>query len=175
MSMLIISALMMNTEPVRPFGFLIHEVARLIRSRIEARAGVHGLSEAQLRLLMRLWKEEGATQARLAQILEVEPISISRLLDRMEQGGWIERRQDPSDRRVRTIFTTAKTRQIHGAVKDVATQVYEEALAGVPPDTRDAMLEGLQAMARNLSSDAALAATCFSGQDQSEKAPGAKV
>jgi len=173
-SMLIIS-LLMTTDTVKPFGFILHEVARMIRSRIEARAGVHGLSEAQLRLLIRLWKEEGATQARLAQALEVEPISISRLLDRMEQGGWIERRQDPNDRRVRTIFTTAKTRQIHSAVKDVASQVYEEALVGVAPETRDALFEGLQAMARNLSSDAAFAAPCFNDQPQSGAASSGRV
>jgi DNA-binding MarR family transcriptional regulator len=160
----------MNTETVKPFGFLLHEVARLVRSRIEARAGVHGLSEAQLRLLFRLWKEEGATQARLAQVLEVEPISISRLLDRMEQGGWIERRQDPQDRRVRMIFTTEKTKQIRDAVKDVASQVYEEALAGVPTETREALMEGLQAMARNLQAGSAQTESCFNNQDVSEGA-----
>jgi DNA-binding MarR family transcriptional regulator len=160
----------MNTETVKPFGFLLHEVARLVRSRIEARAGVHGLSEAQLRLLFRLWKEEGATQARLAQVLEVEPISISRLLDRMEQGGWIERRQDPQDRRVRMIFTTEKTKQIRDAVKDVASQVYEEALAGVSMETREALMDGLQAMARNLSTGSAQIEPCFNDQDVSEGA-----
>ncbi|MBS9721111.1 MarR family transcriptional regulator [Tianweitania sp. BSSL-BM11] len=165
----------MNTETVKPFGFLLHEVARLVRSKIEARAGMHGLSEAQLRLLFRLWKEEGATQARLAQVLEVEPISISRLLDRMEQGGWIERRQDPSDRRVRMIFTTAKTKQIRGAVKDVASQVYEEALTGVPQETRDALFEGLQAMARNLSSGAEQSVSCFNDQEPVEQARAPRV
>jgi MarR family transcriptional regulator for hemolysin len=160
----------MNTDTVKPFGFLLHEVARLVRSRIEARAGVHGLSEAQLRLLFRLWKEEGATQARLAQVLEVEPISISRLLDRMEQGGWIERRQDAQDRRVRMIFTTEKTKQIRNSVKDVASQVYEEALAGVPNNTREALFDGLQAMARNLQAGSALSESCFNDQDLGERA-----
>lgn len=160
----------MNTEAVRPFGFLLHEVARLVRSRIEARAGVHGLSEAQLRLLFCLWKEEGATQARLAQVLEVEPISISRLLDRMEQGGWIERRQDANDRRVRMVFTTDKTKQIRGSVKDVASHVFEEALAGVPNQTREALIDGLQAMARNLSAGSVQAGSCFNDRDVSERA-----
>lgn len=165
----------MNMETVRPLGFLLHEVSRLVRSKIEARAGVHGLSEAQLRLLFRLWKEEGATQARLAQILEVEPISISRLLDRMEQGGWIERRQDPQDRRVRMIFTTAQTKRVRGAVKDVAADVYEEALAGVPEETREALFEGLQAMARNLSSGSAQAEFCLNDQGSSEPARASRV
>jgi MarR family transcriptional regulator, transcriptional regulator for hemolysin len=143
----------MNDAP-KSFALVLHEVARLFRSRIEAHVGQHGLSEAQLRLLMRLWKEEGASQARLAQLLEVEPISISRLLDRMEQGGWIERRPDPRDRRVRTIFTTAKTREIRDEVKDVAAQVTEQALAGVPLQMRDCLYDGLLAIGRNLGGDA---------------------
>ncbi|MBP0439397.1 MarR family transcriptional regulator [Tianweitania sediminis] len=155
----------MTLEPRKPFGFMLHEVARLFRGRIEARVGRHGLSEAQLRLLMRLWKEEGATQARLAQILEVEPISISRLLDRMEQGGWIERRQDARDRRVRKIFTTEKTRGIRDAVKDTAAQVMEEALAGVPSEARDIIYDGLETMARNLGGGADLTAVCSNNKE----------
>ena len=61
--------------------------------------------------MVRLVKEEGVAQARLAELLEIEPISVSRLLDRMEEGGWIERRQDASDRRVRMIFPTDKSRK----------------------------------------------------------------
>ena len=80
---------------------------------------------------MRLVKEEGVAQARLAELLEIEPISVSRLLDRMEEGGWIERRQDASDRRVRMIFPTDKSREAFAAIKSVAGEVYDEALAGL--------------------------------------------
>ena len=79
-----------------------------MRKRFEKRGSRHGLSAAQWRLLVRVVKEEGISQARIAELLEIEPISVSRLIDRMEEGGWIERRQDPTDRRVRTIFPTAK-------------------------------------------------------------------
>ena len=84
--------------------------------------------------MVRLVKEEGVAQARLAELLEIEPISVSRLLDRMEEGGWIERRQDASDRRVRMIFPTDKSREAFAAIKSVAGEVYEQALAG--PDRR---------------------------------------
>ncbi len=77
-------------------GFLIHDSARLLRKRFEAKGSAYGLSAAQWRSLVRLVKEEGVAQARLAELLEIEPISASRLLDRMEEGGWIERRQDAS-------------------------------------------------------------------------------
>jgi MarR family transcriptional regulator, transcriptional regulator for hemolysin len=163
-------------ETRKPFGLMLHEVARLYRSRIEARAGIHGLSEAQLRLLMRLWKEEGATQARLAQLLEVEPISISRLIDRMEQGGWIERRQDPNDRRVRMIYTTAKTQEVHAAVKDVAGQVYEEAMSGIPEAVRDTLQDGLETIARNLSGCADFSVSCQAqNEDRAARTAGAEA
>lgn len=179
LALLIISLLiylhLMMIEARKPFALMLHEVSRLVRSRIEARVGRHGLSEAQLRLLMRLWKEEGATQARLAESLEVEPISISRLLDRMEQGGWIERRQDARDRRVRKIFTTEKTRDIRGAVKDTAAQVVEEALAGVPAETRDIIYNGLETMARNLGGAVDLTGACSSSNDRQPREAGVEV
>ena len=81
--------------------------------------------------MVRLVKEEGVAQARLAELLEIEPISVSRLLDRMEEGGWIERRQDATDRRVRMIFPTDKSRDAFAAIKSVAGEVYDEALAGL--------------------------------------------
>ena len=85
---------------------------------------------------MRVVKEEGIAQARLAELLEIEPISVSRLIDRMEEGGWIERRQDAADRRVRMIFPTDKSREAYGEIKSLAGEVYEEALAGLSPRRR---------------------------------------
>ncbi|MGI6851067.1 MarR family winged helix-turn-helix transcriptional regulator [Mesorhizobium sp. 1B3] len=132
-------------------GFLLHDAARLMRKRFETRASGYGLSAAQWRLLVRLVKDEGVAQARLAELLEIEPISVSRLLDRMEEGGWIERRQDANDRRVRMIFPTAKSRDAFAEVKSMAGEVYEEALAGLPAPIRRATIEGLTAIVNNLS------------------------
>ena len=83
---------LMTTDGIDRLGFLIHDSARLLRKRFEEKGRAYGLSAAQWRLLVRLVKEEGVAQARLAELLEIEPISVSRLLDRMEEGGWIERR-----------------------------------------------------------------------------------
>jgi DNA-binding MarR family transcriptional regulator len=141
----------MTTEGIERLGFLIHDAARLMRKRFEARASGYGLSAAQWRLLVRLVKDEGVAQARLAELLEIEPISVSRLLDRMEEGGWIERRQDANDRRVRMIFPTAKSRAAFAEVKSMAGEVYEEALAGLSPRIRQATIEGLAAIVNNLS------------------------
>ncbi len=131
-------------------GFLIHDVQRLLRKRFEARASGLGLSSAQWRLMVRVAKEAGVTQARLAELLEIEPISVSRLVDRMEEGGWIERRSDATDRRVRMIFPTAKASAAYAEVKSLAGEVYEESLTGVSPEARRVLINALDAMARNL-------------------------
>ena len=81
---------LMTSDGIDRLGFLIHDAQRLLRKRFEMRGAEYGLSAAQWRLLVRLVKEEGVPQARLAELLEIEPISVSRLLDRMEEGGWID-------------------------------------------------------------------------------------
>jgi len=147
-------------------GFLIHDVARALRKRFEERAGAVGVSAAHWRLLVRVVKEEGTTQARLAELLEIEPISVSRLLDRMEESGWIERRQDASDRRVRTIYPTAKALEAYGTVKSVAGEVYEEALKGVSGEDRATLIRALDAITINLSDSDPVAADSSSANDR---------
>ncbi|WP_378952804.1 MarR family winged helix-turn-helix transcriptional regulator [Mesorhizobium sp. ANAO-SY3R2] len=141
----------MKSEGTDRLGFLIHDAARLMRRSFEQRASDFGLSAAQWRLLVRLIKEEGMAQARLAELLEIEPISVSRLLDRMEEGHWVERRQAAHDRRVRMVFPTDKTRDVYAKIKAVAGEVYEHALSGLSPAERQAMIHGLRVMVENLS------------------------
>ncbi len=92
----------LNPDLTDRLGFLLHDAGRLMRKRFEHHSGRYGLSSAQWRLLVRVFKEEGVAQARLAELLEIEPISVSRLIDRMQGAGWIERRTDMADRRVRS-------------------------------------------------------------------------
>ena len=75
---------------------------------------------------------------------------MSRLLDRMEEGGWIERRPDASDRRVRMIFPTDKSRQAFAAIKSVAGDVYDTALAGLTADEKRVLVKALTAIITNL-------------------------
>jgi MarR family transcriptional regulator for hemolysin len=140
----------MVSDGIDRLGFLIHDVQRLLRKRFETRASGLGLSSAQWRLMVRVAKEEGISQARLAELLEIEPISVSRLVDRMEEGGWIERRSDAADRRVRMIFPTAKASAAYAEVKSLAGEVYEESLVGVSPQDRRVLISALDAMAQNL-------------------------
>ena len=142
---------LMTTDGIDRLGFLIHDSARLLRKRFETKGSAYGLSAAQWRLLVRLVKEEGVAQARLAELLEIEPISVSRLLDRMEEGGWIERRQDAGDRRVRMIFPTDKSREAFAAIKAVAGDVYDAALQGLTAEEKRTLVKCLNAIVTNLS------------------------
>ncbi len=133
------------------FGLLVHTVERLLRKRFEKRGAAYGLSSAQWRLLFRLHKEPGISQARLAEILDVEPISVSRLLDRMQQAGWIERREDAEDRRVRTIHPTDKALEGFETMRGIAREVFEEALEGLSREDRATITRGLNRIIENLS------------------------
>ncbi|TIR79395.1 MarR family winged helix-turn-helix transcriptional regulator, partial [Mesorhizobium sp.] len=79
-----------------------------------------------------------------------EPISVSRLCDRMEEGGWIERRADAADRRVRMIFPTEKANAAYTDVKSLAGEVYEESLIGVSPEDRRILIRVLDTIVQNL-------------------------
>lgn len=138
--------------PVEKIGFLIHDAQRLLRRRFDASAAQYGLSSSQWRLMVRVVKEKGIAQARLAEILEIEPISVSRLVDRMEEGGWVQRQADETDRRVRIVVPTDRSRAVFNEVKQVAGEVFEDALRGLSMEQRHALLHGLETMISNLAS-----------------------
>ncbi len=141
-------------EPQR-LGFLLNDATRLLRKRFKARATRFGLSMAQWRLLFRLMREEGVPQARLAELLEIEPISVSRLLDRMEEAGWIVRRPCEADRRVRMVYPTDKTRRTYAEIRGIGDELYGEAMAGMSDTERQALLDALRIVVENLSGEEA--------------------
>ncbi|MGQ9368683.1 MarR family winged helix-turn-helix transcriptional regulator [Azospirillum sp. ST 5-10] len=144
---------MIETPPANPppsLGFLIGDVARLMRRRFDQRARASGLSRAQWQALFHIAREEGSKQAHLAECLDVEPITLTRLLDRMEEGGWVERRPDPGDRRARLLYLTDKARPALGEMRQLAEEIYEEALAGLTPEARAALVAALGHMRANL-------------------------
>ncbi|MCY0150457.1 MarR family transcriptional regulator [Hoeflea sp. G2-23] len=143
----------MKTATIDQFGFLVHDAARLLRKSFEARVQEQGLSSAQWRLLVRAVREENATQARLAELLEIEPISVSRLIDRMEQGGWVKRCAHESDRRTNRIIPTEKSMAAYSTIKAVAADVFEMAMTGLDDDHRQTLVSALTIVVENLSSD----------------------
>ncbi len=137
------------------FGFLMHDVARLLGKRFGERAKFLGVSRAQYRAIAYLRRHEGINQAGLAELLEIQPISLARLLDRMEAAGWIERRLDPNDRRMRRLFLGERAWPILEQIEDCAAATRAEALAGVGDDQRDLIMDVLRRVHANLSCHAA--------------------
>lgn len=141
----------MAYDPERSFGFLLHDIARLMRKRFDQRARSLNLSRAQWQLLVHLSRHEGINQSGLAEILEIENITVGRLVDRMEEAGWVERRADPSDRRARLLYTTEKVAPVMERMRELAEATRNEALAGLAPAQRDALIDTLIQVRGNLS------------------------
>lgn len=137
--------------PKESLGFLMHDATRLIRRRFEARAAELGLTSAQWRLVVHLIRRGPMPQARIAELLEIEPISVSRLVDRMQEAGWVVREPDPTDRRIRIVHPTEKTRAALAEAKSIADDIYADALAGLPPGTQEGLMATLRIIISNLS------------------------
>lgn len=137
--------------------FLVHEVAHLIRTLADQRARTRGMTRAQWMILRRLERRPGLSQNELAAMVEVEPITVGRLIDRLEARGLVERRNDPHDRRVHRLHLTAKSnpilREIAGSIDELSARIS----AGIDAETLATMAAGLRAMKANLSAaDASL-------------------
>lgn len=138
--------------PSRTLGFVLSDVARLLRKRFEQRARVSalGLTRAQASVLAYLARREGINQAALAQILDLEPITLARLLDRLQAAELIERRPDPKDRRAHLLYLTEAAYPLLDRIFALAAEVREDALAGIAEPDRAGLLEMLIAMKSNL-------------------------
>ena len=143
---------MSHEIPSRTLGFVLNDVARLMRKRFEqrARAAALGLTRAQAAVLAYLARQEGINQAALAQLLELEPITLARLLDRLQAAGLIERRPDPKDRRAHLLYLTAAAYPLLDRIFELAAEVREDALAGVAEADRGRLLDLLIEMKANL-------------------------
>jgi MarR family transcriptional regulator, transcriptional regulator for hemolysin len=106
-------------------------------------------------VLFRLVVHEGLNQARIAEILEIEPISLARLIDRMEEAGWVERRPDAADRRARLLYLTSKSKPVIDRMIEVGLATRAEALAGLSGADREKLLELLLQVRGNLSEKSA--------------------
>jgi DNA-binding MarR family transcriptional regulator len=128
--------LMQTTYPGKALGLLVHDVGRLLRRRIDAKAQALGLTSAQWRVLSSVFRaehlnQEPLNQATLADQMDVEPITLSRQIDRMQAAGLIERRPDPGDRRAYRLFLTEQARPLVAEFRTVASDCINEAIAGV--------------------------------------------
>lgn len=136
--------------PERNLGFLLHDVARLMRKRFEQNARALGLTRSQCQVLAHLARNEGIQQSGLADILEVEPITLTRLLDRLEEAGLVERRAHATDRRIRQLYLTEKAHPLLADIFTIGAATRAEALAGVAEADRDQLFALLSRMKSNL-------------------------
>lgn len=121
----------MQVDPNKSFGFLIHDIARLMCKAFDKKAQTLGLTRSQWTVLIHLRRQDGLKQADLANLLEVQPISLTRLIDRLVNKGWVVRKKDPSDRRAKRIFLTAKVKPLTGKLLELGKKTREEALRGL--------------------------------------------
>jgi DNA-binding MarR family transcriptional regulator len=133
----------------RRFGFLLRDVTRLYVQRFEQHAAALGLTIAQCKALMRLADCEGVSQVRLAELTEVDPMTLVRILDRMESEGWLERRRDPRDRRVRCLYLTSAAKPLLDDIKHLIDVTWEEAFAGIPKQKSEMVMELLDTVRGN--------------------------
>jgi DNA-binding MarR family transcriptional regulator len=141
---------MEEPESDRNLGLLMYDVARLMRANFHRRVQPLGLTQAQWRTLFHLARNEGLNQGALAEILEIQPITLARLVDRLEAAGWAERRPDPADRRAFQLYVTAKARPVLEQIKELATETREEAMQGLSQTEREQLLDLLSALKGNL-------------------------
>jgi MarR family transcriptional regulator for hemolysin len=131
-------------------GFLLHDVARLLRRRFEQNARLSGLTRSQWQVLAYLVKNEGINQNGLADLLEVEPITLCRIVDKLQALGLVERHPDPSDRRVWLLHLTPAARPKLTQLGKLGEVTRGEALAGVSEADTERLLKTLQALKSNL-------------------------
>src|SRR5258705_10309249 len=129
-----------RTNRLRAFGFLLKDVSRRYVRRFEQHAMGISLTLVQCRALVHLQKNEGISQARLAELTDVEPMGMVRILDHMEAEGVIERRVDPSDRRARCLFLTPAAKPLLDEIERLSTLTRTEAFASIGRTERDAFL-----------------------------------
>src|ERR1700730_14177139 len=131
-------------------GFLLHEVARLLRKRFEQNTRGSGLTRSQWQVLTYLAQNEGINQSGLAELIDVEPITLCRIVDKLQAFGLVERCPHPSDRRVWILRLTPAARPKLTQVRKLGDMTRSEALAGVSDTDGLHLLETLQVLKSNL-------------------------
>jgi len=118
-------------------GYVLSDVARLIRTVFDRRVRDIGLTRAQWLVLTRLYRRPGASQTELADMLETDRASAGRMIDRMQKNGWVERRADSDDRRINRLYLTADARRAHKDMWAVAEATVDDALAPLSAAERE--------------------------------------
>src|SRR5262245_5385138 len=141
---------MPNFSTERDLAFLLADTARLLRTLADQEARQFGMTRAQWAVLFRLERAEGLKQSELADLLEVQPITLTRLIDRLCDNGLIERRSDPNDRRAKRLFLTLAAKPVMTQLTAVTERMMASVLAGLDRPAREAMVASLATIKNNL-------------------------
>ena len=132
-------------------GQIMSDVSRLMRRAFDERARGIGVTRPQWQVLTMLARHEGTNQGGLAELLDVEPITLCRMVDRLQEAGMVERRADPSDRRAWRLFLTERANELLGELRPLALNLFDEAMTGLSISERDTLHEMLERIRINLS------------------------
>lgn len=141
---------MLREDLSRNFGFLLNDVARLLRTAYDRRIRKLGLTRAQWWVLTHLFRSDGVSQTELAEILEIERPTLGRLLDRLEAKGWVRREHDARDRRVWRVHLTDEVEPALRTMRALAAELRRDALAGISAAERERFVDTLLAIKSNL-------------------------
>ena len=137
-------------NPRREFAFLINDVARLLKTYADQRARRLGITRAQWAVMARLEYHEGLKQAELAEMLDLQPITLTRLVDRLAASGLIERRADPGDRRAKRLYLTPQARPLMDRLAELGQDMMKTVLDGFDLATIERMILELSHTKENL-------------------------
>jgi DNA-binding MarR family transcriptional regulator len=142
---------MQREDLSRNFGFILNDVARLMRTTFDRRVRSLGFTRSQWWVLNHLFRNDGVTQSELAVILEVEKPTLGRLLDRMEAKGWVRREEHASDRRAKRVYLTEEVQPAIKAMRAAAAELRRDALTGLGSAQQDQFVDTLLTIKANLS------------------------
>jgi len=134
----------------RNFGFLVNDVARLLRTTFDRRVRALGLTRSQWWVLTHLFRQDGITQSDLAEILDIEKATLGRLLDRMEAKDLVRRQTDDNDRRAKRVYLTAEVEPSVQRMRTIAAEMRRDALFGLSRSDREQFVDSLITVKENL-------------------------
>ena len=134
----------------RSLGYLVHDVARLMRRTFDRRARHLGLTRSQWFVIAHLYRNDGQNQRHLADELDMRRAPLSKLLDRLESGGWVERRADPDDRRANRVYITRKIDPLMNEGITIGQDLTNDIFAGIDDNAREDFLTILAHAKSNL-------------------------
>jgi DNA-binding MarR family transcriptional regulator len=132
-------------------GAMLGDTSRLMRRSFDARARQIGVTRPQWRVLTTLLRHEGINQGGLAELLDVEPITVCRMVDRLQEADLVERRADPADRRSWRLFLTDKAHDLLAQLRPLADALIDDALEGVSEADQASLRATLERIRQNLS------------------------